>query len=69
MHVLIFILYNVSRQREMKKEVSYEVKDNSCDVCGKKPARASIYEYKRKDKDSELPILHYSCLNHVLDIL
>ena len=34
----------------MKKEVSYEVKDNSCDVCGEKPARASIYEYKRKDK-------------------
>ena len=52
----------------MKKEVSYEIKDNSCDVCGEKPARASIYEYKRKDKDPELPILHYSCLNHVLDI-
>ena len=34
----------------MKKEVKYEVKDNFCEVCGKKPARASIYEYKRKDK-------------------
>ncbi|HZL24678.1 MAG TPA: hypothetical protein VFC05_15245 [Nitrososphaeraceae archaeon] len=47
--------------------MSYEVKDNSCDVCGEKPARASIYEYK-KNKDPELPILHYSCLNHVLDL-
>ena len=52
----------------MKKEMTYEVKDNSCEVCGKKPARASIYEYERKDKDPELPILHYSCLNHVLDL-
>jgi uncharacterized protein YuzB (UPF0349 family) len=52
----------------MKKELSYELKYNSCEVCGKKPARASIYEYKRKDKDPELPILHYSCLNHILDL-
>ena len=52
----------------MKKEVKYEVKDNFCEVCGKKPARASIYEYKRKDKDPELPTFHYSCLNHVLDL-
>ena len=52
----------------MKKEVKYEVKDNFCEICGKKPARASIYEYKRKGKDPELPILHYSCLNHVLDL-
>lgn len=50
----------------MKKELIYEVKDNFCEVCGKKPARASIYEYERKDP--ELPILHYSCLNHILDL-
>ena len=52
----------------MKKEVTYDVEDNSCEVCGKKPARASIYEYKRKGKDPEIAILHYSCLNHVLDL-
>ena len=52
----------------MKKEVSYEVKDNSCEVCGKKPARATIYRYRSKGKDHELPLLHYSCLNHVLDL-
>jgi hypothetical protein len=52
----------------MKKQVSYEVKDNSCEVCGKKPARATIYRYRSKNKDPELPLLHYSCLNHVLDL-
>lgn len=52
----------------MKKEVTYEGKDNSCEVCGKKPARATIYRYKRKVKDPKLPLLHYSCLNHVLDL-
>lgn len=51
-----------------KKEVKNEVENNFCEVCGKKPARASINEYKRKGKDPELPILHYSCLNHVLDL-
>ena len=41
----------------MKKEVSYEVKDNSCEVCGKKPARATIYRYRSKGKDPEPPTI------------
>ncbi len=52
----------------MKKEMKYEVENNCCEVCGKKPARAIINEYKRKGQELEQPLLHYSCLNHVLEL-
>jgi hypothetical protein len=45
-----------------------EIKKDSCEVCGEKPARATIYGYKRKSKDHGQTILHYSCLTHVLDL-
>jgi hypothetical protein len=44
------------------------IKKNACEVCNEKPARATIYEHKTKDKEHKHPILHYSCLNHVLDL-
>jgi hypothetical protein len=46
----------------------YELENNSCEVCGEKPARACVNEYKNKDRDFEEPILHYSCLEHALHI-
>ena len=48
--------------------MKYELENNSCEICGEKPARASINEYKRKGNDFEEPILHYSCLDHLLQI-
>ena len=46
----------------------YELEKNSCEACGEKPARACVNEYKNKGRDFEEPILHYSCLKHVLNI-
>jgi hypothetical protein len=46
----------------------YELEKNSCEVCGEKPARACVNEYKNKGRDFEDPKLHYSCLEHALDI-
>jgi hypothetical protein len=48
--------------------MEYKIENNSCEVCNEKPARATIYEYKRKNKEHKQPKLHYSCLTHVLDL-
>jgi hypothetical protein len=53
----------INSQSELKR-MTYE----SCEVCGEKPARATIYGYKRKNKNHRRMILHYSCLAHVLDL-
>lgn len=57
----------IIRQSELKR-MKYEIEKNSCEVCDEKPARATIYGYKRKSKAHEQPILHFSCLTHVLDL-
>lgn len=46
----------------------YELENNFCEVCSEKPTRLCINEYKNKGIDFEKPILHYSCLEHALDI-
>lgn len=48
--------------------MKYKIEKNSCEVCNERPARATIYEYKRKSNNHGQPILHYSCLTHVLDL-
>jgi hypothetical protein len=48
--------------------LQYELEKNSCEICGEKPTRLCVNEYKNKGIDFEKPILHYSCLNHILDI-
>ena len=48
--------------------MEYKIENNSCEVCNEKPAWATIYEYKRKNKQYKQPKLHYSCLTHVLDL-
>jgi hypothetical protein len=54
--------------RKLKMLLYYELENNSCEICGEKPSRACINEYRNKGRDFEEPILHYSCLEHALSI-
>jgi hypothetical protein len=54
--------------RKIKMLLDYKLENNSCEVCGEKPSKACVNEYRNNGRDFEEPVLHYGCLNHVLDI-